>query len=104
MDLFSNVCCLNLSCAIVISCSAAQIYIYNNIYLPLHKRYAILVREEFGGIPPYRALGHRHKAYLEEAPLTIDEQLDVIPYEFLEMFIDGFKLRAKIMAEVFRCG
>ncbi len=34
----------------------------------------------------------------------MDEQLDVIPYEFLEMFIDGFKLGAKIMAEVFRCG
>ncbi len=54
-----------------------------------------------------RPIGHwgrRRKAYLEEAPLTIDEQLDVIPYEFSEMFIDGFKLRAKIMAEVFRCG
>ena len=34
----------------------------------------------------------------------MDEQLDVIPYEFSEMFIDGFKLGAKIMAEVFRCG
>ena len=32
----------------------------------------------------------------------MDEQLDVIPYEFSEMFIDGFKLGAKIMAEVFR--
>lgn len=34
----------------------------------------------------------------------MDKQLDVIPYEFSEMFIDGFKLGAKIMAEVFRCG
>ena len=34
----------------------------------------------------------------------MDEQLDVIPYEFSEMFVDGFKLGAKIMAEVFRCG
>ena len=34
----------------------------------------------------------------------MDEQLDAIPYEFSEMFIDGFKLGAKIMAEVFRCG
>ena len=32
------------------------------------------------------------------------EQLDVIPFEFSEMFIDGFKLGAKMMAEVFRCG
>ena len=32
----------------------------------------------------------------------MDEQLDVIPYEFSEMFIDGFKLGAKMMAEVFR--
>ncbi len=32
----------------------------------------------------------------------MDEQLDVFPYEFSEMFIDGFRLGAKIMAEVFR--
>lgn len=32
----------------------------------------------------------------------MDEQLDVIPYEFSEMFIDGFKLGAKMMAKVFR--
>ena len=32
----------------------------------------------------------------------MDEQLDVIPFEFSEMFIDGFKLGAKMMAEVFR--
>ena len=32
----------------------------------------------------------------------MDEQLDVIPFEFSEMFIDGFKLETKMMAEVFR--
>lgn len=32
----------------------------------------------------------------------MDEQHDVIPYEFSEMFIDGFRLGVKIMAEVFR--
>lgn len=32
----------------------------------------------------------------------MDEQPDVIPFEFSEMYIDGFKLGVKIMAEVFR--
>ncbi len=33
----------------------------------------------------------------------MDEQLDVIPYDSSEMFIEGFRLGARIMAEVFRC-
>ncbi len=32
----------------------------------------------------------------------IDELLDLIPFEFPEMFIDDFKLGTKIMAEIFR--
>lgn len=32
----------------------------------------------------------------------MDEQLDVIPTEFSEMFIDGFRLGARIMIEVFQ--
>ena len=31
----------------------------------------------------------------------MDEQLDVIPYEFSEMFIDGFRLGARIMIDIF---
>ena len=56
---------------------------------------------------------HHYEDFIEvlaklEPPLDkrfikiMDEQLDVIPYEFSEMFIDGFKLGAKMMAEVFR--
>ena len=56
---------------------------------------------------------HHYEDFIEvlaklEPPLDkrfikiMDEQLDVIPYEFSEMFIDGFKLEAKMMAEVFR--
>lgn len=30
----------------------------------------------------------------------MDEQLDVIPYEFSEMFIDGFRLGARIMIDI----
>ena len=56
---------------------------------------------------------HHYEDFIEvlaklEPPLDkrfieiMDKQLDVIPYEFSEMFIDGFKLGAKIMAEVFR--
>ena len=32
----------------------------------------------------------------------MDEQLDGIPYQFSEMFIDGFRLGARIMVEVFQ--
>ena len=32
----------------------------------------------------------------------MDEQLDVIPYEFSEMFIDGFRLGARMMIEIFQ--
>lgn len=32
----------------------------------------------------------------------MDEQLDVIPYEFSEMFIDGFRLGARIMMDIFQ--
>ncbi len=32
----------------------------------------------------------------------MDEQLNVIPYEFSEIFIDGFRLGARIMTEVFQ--
>ena len=56
---------------------------------------------------------HHYEDFIEvlaklEPPLDkrfvkiMDEQLDVIPFEFSEMFIDGFKLGAKMMAEVFR--
>ena len=56
---------------------------------------------------------HHYEDFIEvlaklEPPLDkrfvkiMDEQLDVIPFEFSEMFIDGFKLGARMMAEVFR--
>lgn len=32
----------------------------------------------------------------------MEEQLDVIPYEFSEMFIDGFRLGARIMIDIFQ--
>ena len=32
----------------------------------------------------------------------MDEQLDVVPYEFSGIFIDGFRLGVKIMTEVFK--
>ena len=43
-----------------------------------------------------------------EPPLDIqfikimDDQLDVIPYEFSEMFTDGFRLGARIMIDIFQ--
>ena len=32
----------------------------------------------------------------------MDDQLDVIPYEFSEMFTDGFRLGARIMIDIFQ--
>ena len=32
----------------------------------------------------------------------LDEQLDVIPYEFSEMFTDGFRLGARVMIDIFQ--
>lgn len=32
----------------------------------------------------------------------MDEQLDIIPYEFSEIFIDGFRLGARIMIDIFQ--
>lgn len=32
----------------------------------------------------------------------MDEQLDIMPNEFSEMFIDGFRLGARIMIEIFQ--
>ncbi len=31
----------------------------------------------------------------------MDEQLDTVPFEYSEMFIDGFRLGARVMMEVF---
>lgn len=61
----------------------------------------------------FRGHYHHYEDFIEvlaklEPPLDkrfikiMDEQPDVIPFEFSEMFIDGFKLGAKMMAEVFR--
>ncbi len=32
----------------------------------------------------------------------MDNQIDVIPYEFSEMFINGFRLGARIMIDIFQ--
>lgn len=37
----------------------------------------------------------------EDFVRIMDEQLDTLPFELSEMFIDGFRLGAKIMIEVF---
>lgn len=37
----------------------------------------------------------------EDFVRIMDEHLDTLPFELSEMFIDGFRLGAKIMIEVF---
>lgn len=65
----------------------------------------------------YRQIYQKHYKHYEdfiktlsklEPPLDkqfikiLDEQLDVIPYEFSEMFTDGFRLGARVMIDIFQ--
>ena len=64
-------------------------------------------------IEEYSALRKKHYEHYEDfiqklgSPLDkefiqiMDEQLDTLPIEFSEMFIDGFRLGAKMIIEVF---
>lgn len=67
---------------------------YRKIYQEHYSHYEDFIKTLSGLEPPL------DKRFVE----IMDEQLDEIPYRFSEMFIDGFRLGARIMAEVFRCG
>lgn len=61
----------------------------------------------------YKAIRKRHmenyKGFIEKlgSPLDeefikiIDEQFETVPFDFFQMFSDGFKLGAKMMIEIF---
>lgn len=38
----------------------------------------------------------------EEFIKIMDEQLDILPFDFFQMFSDGFKLGARMMIEIFK--
>ncbi len=73
-------------------------------YTPKSEEYRKIHQRHYSHYEDFMALLGKLDPPLEKRFIEImDEQLDEIPYEFSEMFIDGFKLGAKIMAEVFRC-
>lgn len=67
---------------------------YRKIYREHYSHYADFIETLSRLEPPL------DKRFIE----IMDEQMDEIPYEFSGMFIDGFRLGARIMVEVFRQG
>ena len=72
-------------------------------YSPKEREYRKIYREHYNHYEDFIETLSRLEPPLDKRFVEImDEQLDEIPYEFSEMFIDGFRLGVKIMAEVFR--
>ena len=65
---------------------------YRKIYQEHYQHYDDFIETLSKATPPL------DKRFIE----IMDEQLDVIPYEFSEMFIDGFRLGARIMIDIFQ--
>ena len=65
---------------------------YRQIYQKNYQHYEDFIETLSKTNPPLE------KRFIE----IMDEQLDVIPYEFSEMFIDGFRLGARIMMDIFQ--
>ena len=74
-------------------------------YVPRSEEYRKIHQRNYSRYEDFIELLSKLKPPLDKRFIEImDEQLDVIPYEFSEIFIDGFRLGAKMMAEVFKCG
>ena len=65
---------------------------YRKIYQEHYRHYDDFIETLSKANPPL------DKKFIE----IMDEQLDEIPYEFSEMFIDGFRLGARIMIDIFQ--
>lgn len=73
-------------------------------YSPKEREYQKIYREHYSHYEDFIETLSRLEPPLDKRFVEImDEQLDEIPYEFSGMFIDGFRLGARIMVEVFRC-
>lgn len=71
-------------------------------YLPLMEEYKKLRKEQYQHYDDFVQELNKLSTPLGNRFIKImDEQLDTIPLEFSEMFIDGFRLGAKMMIEVF---
>lgn len=74
-------------------------------YSQKEREYRKIYREHYSHYEDFIETLSRLEPPLDKRFIEImDEQLDEIPYEFSGMFIDGFRLGARIMVEVFRQG
>lgn len=72
-------------------------------YFPKEKEYRKKYQEHYNHYEDFIEILSKLEPPLDKRFIKImDEQLDEIPYEFSGMFIDGFRLGVRIMAEVFR--
>lgn len=68
-------------------------------YRPLIEEYKILRKKQYEHYADFiKKIGSPLDKEFEQ---IMDEQLDTLPIEFSEMFIDGFRLGARMMIEVF---
>jgi len=68
-------------------------------YRPMIEEYTVLRKKQY---QKYEDFIKKIGSPLDEEFIKImDEQLDAIPFELSEMFIDGFRLGARMMIEIF---
>lgn len=71
-------------------------------YKPLLNEYKEIMDKQFKHYDDFvNKLNAIEPALSKEFKNIIDEYLDVIPHEFYQMFIDGFRLGSKITFEIF---
>lgn len=71
-------------------------------YLPLMEEYKKLRKEQYQHYDDFVQELNKLSTPLGNRFIKImDEQLDTVPLEFSEMFIDGFRMGARMMIEVF---
>ncbi len=72
-------------------------------YHPKSKEYRKIQKEQYRRYEDFIKALRKLNPPLDKRFIQImDEQFDLMPFEFSEMFIDGFRLGARIMLEVFQ--
>lgn len=68
-------------------------------YRPMIEEYSNLMKKNYQNYQDFiKKIGSPHD---EEFIRIMDEQLTAVPFELSEMFIDGFRLGARMMIEIF---
>ena len=71
-------------------------------FYPKTEQYKVIRKQHFNRYQEFNAkLETIDPALSNEFVQIMDEQLDTVPIEFSEMFIEGFRLGAKIVVEVY---